>query len=248
MPSGFILHKGNSLSFDGLCNNGSRLTFGLLRFLKCCTDLVEIISINHDRVEIKCLKLLINRIRRTYFVNLPINLQIIIVYNHYQIVQLPVSCPHSSLPDLSLLNLTISGQGVYTIVLVIKFSGCCHTYCSRNSLPQRSTGHINARNMLHIRMSLQIRTCMAQCHKIFLREKSALCKCGIISRCYMSFGQYKTVTILHLRVLWINIHLFEIQICKNICRRQRSARMTGFCAVHCSYNALADFIRKFFQF
>lgn len=92
--------------------------------------------------------------------------------------------------------------------------------------------------MLHIRMSLQIRTCMAQCHKIFLREKSALCKCGIISRCYMSFGQYKTVTILHLRVLWINIHLFEIQICKNICRRQRSARMTGFCAVlplQCSY-------------
>ena len=44
MPSGFILHKGNSLSFDGLCNNGSRLTLGLLRFLKCCMEKLRMTS------------------------------------------------------------------------------------------------------------------------------------------------------------------------------------------------------------
>ena len=46
----------------------------------------------------------------------------------------------------------------------------------------------------------------------------------------------------------INIHLFKIQVGKDICCRKRSSRMTGFCAMYSSQNALADFIRHFGKF
>ena len=36
-------------------------------------------------------------------------------------------------------------------------------------------------------------------------------------RFVLSKGQYKTVAVFHLRILWINIHFFKIQIGKNIC-------------------------------
>ena len=51
----------------------------------------------------------------------------LIIYNYNKIVQLAVSCPHSSLPNLSFLNFTVSGKCIYTIILVVKFASCCHT-------------------------------------------------------------------------------------------------------------------------
>ena len=50
MPSCFIFHKGNSLSLDRLCNDCRRLTLGIFCFLKRRTDLIEIISINHNLI------------------------------------------------------------------------------------------------------------------------------------------------------------------------------------------------------
>ncbi len=49
-----------------------------------------------------------------------------------------------------------------------------HTHCCRDSLSQRTTGHIYTRDMFHIRMSLQVRTKMTQGFQIFYREISLL--------------------------------------------------------------------------
>ncbi len=64
----------------------------------------------------------------------------------------------------------------------------------------------------------------------------------------MSLRENKAVSVRVLRVLRINVHFFKIQICENLSRGERSARMAGFCRVHSDDNAFADFIRRLLQF
>ena len=193
-------------------------------------------------MEIERLKLLVDRVRRTYRVNGTVNLEVVVIHDHHQIIQLLKACPHGSLPDLSLLDLSVTAKCIYTVIFLIKLSCRSHSHCHREPLSQRTARHIHARNMLHIRMSLQIGSCVAQRHQILLREKSTLCKRSVKSGCRVSFGQHKPVTIRHLRILRINVQLLKVQICENICRRERSARVSRFCTVHRFYNAFADFI------
>ena len=66
------------------------------------------------------------------------DLQIVVVHNNNQIVQFPETCPHSCLPDLSLLDLTISAKCVDTVIFFIELACCCHSRCNRKSLSQRT--------------------------------------------------------------------------------------------------------------
>jgi len=84
---------------------------------------------------------------------------------------------------------------------------------------------------------------MAQGRQILYREIPPMCQRGIKSGSRMSLRQHKSVSVRFLRVLGINVHLFKIKIGKNIRSRKRSAGMSGLCAMHCCYNALADFVR-----
>ena len=92
MPSGLVFHEGNSFSFDCLCNNCSWHSLCLASLFESCFDLVKVISINIDHMEVKCLEFLIDRIWRVNVCNLSIDLKVVIVNDHYQVVQLSVSC------------------------------------------------------------------------------------------------------------------------------------------------------------
>ena len=110
MPAYLVLHEGNAFSFYGLCNDRSRHSLCLTRLFKCSTNLIKVISIDIDRMEIKCLKFFVDRVRRTYFINSSIDLKVIIVNDHNQIVQFAESCPHGSFPDLAFLDLIQEGN------------------------------------------------------------------------------------------------------------------------------------------
>jgi len=129
MPSDLVLHKGNSLSFDRLCNDGGRLPFHRLRFFECGVDLIKVISVNLDHMEVKCFKLLVDRIRRVDFLDRTVDLKIVIIYNHNQVVQLMAGCQHGCLPHLAFLDLTISEKCIHSVVCVIHFSCDRHSNC-----------------------------------------------------------------------------------------------------------------------
>ena len=64
----------------------------------------------------------------------------------------------------------------------------------------------------------------------------------------MSLGQNKAVPVLFLRVIRIDVHLFEVKICHDICDGKRAAGMSGFRCMNCGHNAFSYFIGCFFQF
>ena len=109
MPSGCVLHVGYALTLDSLGDDCGRLSLGIPRLLKGRTNLIKIVSIDNDGVEIERLKLLIDLIWRAYLVNLSVDLQIVVIHDYNKVVQFSVACPHGCLPDLTLLNLAVSG-------------------------------------------------------------------------------------------------------------------------------------------
>ena len=56
----------------------------------------------------------------------------------------------------------------------------------------------------------------------------------------MPFGQNKFISALHLRVLWVDVHLLEIQRGHNVCGRKRPTRVSGPCLMYCFYNVRTD--------
>ena len=160
-------------------------------------------------MEIECLELLIDRIRRAYLVDRSIDLQIIVIYHNTEVVQLTEACEHGCLPYLAFLDLTVTQQCVYTEITILHLCTQCHTYCCGNALSQGSGRHIHAGDM-DAGMTLQIGTQVTQSRQILYREISSVSQCGIESGSCMTLGQYESVTLLHIGILWVNVHLLKI--------------------------------------
>jgi hypothetical protein len=94
-------------------------------------------------------------------------------------------------------------------------------------------------------MSLQIRSQVAQRGKILHRKIASVGQCGIQARRRMSLGKHKPVSVLLLRILRIDIHLFKIEIGKYVRCGQGAARMSRFSAMYCGNDSLANFISCF---
>ena len=199
-------------------------------------------------MEIKRLEFLIDGVGRAYFVNPAVDLKTVVVHDHHQIVKLTETGEHSRFPHLAFLNLAVAQKSVYSVGVVAEFRGKSHSHCRGDTLSERSAGHIHARDMFHIRMSLKIGTQMTESLQIFFGEVSSLCQNGIQARRCVSFGEDETVAVRLLRIFGIDVHFFKIQVCKYICRRKRSARMAGFCSMDCRYDIFADFVGNLLKF
>lgn len=87
MPAGLIFHKGDTLAFYGFCNDGCRHFLRLSCFCKSIRNLIEIMSVDFDDVEVEGLKLIRNRIGRTYILDLSVNLKSVVVYDDAKVVE-----------------------------------------------------------------------------------------------------------------------------------------------------------------
>ena len=130
-----------------MSNDTGGLSLSCLCFLKCSADRVKIMSVDVDYMEVERLELLIDRIRRTYLVNRSVDLKTVVVHDDYEVVKLSVACKHSSLPNLTFLNLTVSKECIHTIVLALELSAECHSDCCGNALTEGAGGHIYAGNV-----------------------------------------------------------------------------------------------------
>src|SRR5699024_4304826 len=92
------------------------------------------------------------------------------------IVKLTETGEHSRFPHLAFLDLAVAQKSVYSVGVVAEFRGKSHSHCRGDTLSERSAGHIHARDMFHIRMSLKIGTQMTESLQIFFGEVSSLCQ------------------------------------------------------------------------
>lgn len=74
MPACLILHERNALSFDTLGNDRRWHSLCLTSLTECSINLLKVMCINLNNMEIKCLKLVRERIWRTYILNISIDL------------------------------------------------------------------------------------------------------------------------------------------------------------------------------
>ena len=97
---------------------------------------MTVLHINH--VEIKSLELLVNRIRIVDFLERSVDLKVIVIYDHAQVIELLCACEQGCLPYLALLYLAVADQCIYAVILVLKF--CCQRHADRagNTLSQGS--------------------------------------------------------------------------------------------------------------
>ena len=107
-------------------------------------------------MEVERFEFIIDGIRGVYLADRSVDLKIVVIYNDAQVVQMLRACEHGSLPYLTLLDLAVAQQCVYTIAVAGYLCGKCHTNCCGDSLSQRSAGHIKTRCVLHTGMSLKM--------------------------------------------------------------------------------------------
>ena len=218
MPGCLVLHKGNPPALHRAGNDGCGHPLDIPGLGKGAANLVKIMAVNVDHVEIEGFQLPVNGIGRADLLYIPVDLQAIVVNDQHQVVQPAVAGKHGCLPDLSLLNLTVSCQGIHPVIGMIQLPCQSHAYSCRKALAQGSAGHIHAGNMLHIRMPLQIRAHMPQRGQILHREEAPVRQRGIKPRRHMPLGQHKPVPCSILGILGIYLHLLKIKIGEEICR------------------------------
>ena len=63
---------------------------------------------------------------------------------------------HSSFPDLTFLDLTVSQNGIDPVILPVHLPRQRHPYSGGDALPQRPSGHIHAGYMDHIGMAREM--------------------------------------------------------------------------------------------
>ena len=187
MPGRLVFHKGDSFPLYSLRNDGGWFSFDFGRFQERLMKLRHIVSVFHtNHVEIKRLEFFVYRVCGAYLINRAVNLQIVIVHDHHQIIQLPVTCKHGRLPDLAFLQLPVSKKRVYAVRRTVHLCRQGHPDRCRDPLPQRAAGHIHAFDMFHIRMPLKVRTDLAQREQILLGKIPPLCQNSVQSRRIMA--------------------------------------------------------------
>ena len=88
--------------------NAGRTSFGLPCLLKSPPESIKVLGININYIKVKCFKLLVYGVGGSDLIDGAVNLQIIIVHNHAQIVQLAEPGEHGRLPHLAFLDFAVS--------------------------------------------------------------------------------------------------------------------------------------------
>ena len=160
-----------------------------------------------------------------------VDLQTVLVYHDNEVVEVMVSSEHRRPPDLTFLYFAVAEERIGTIVFLVEFRGERHSAGSGNALSERACAHINAGGALHIGMSLQHSADVTQYGQFVPVEKALERQYRIKAGAAVTFGEHKAVTILPRGILGVNVHLFEIEIRKDVCGGKRAAGMTGLCVI-----------------
>ncbi len=169
-------------------------------------------------MEIESFKLLVDRIRAVDLFDRAVDLQVVVVNDHNEVVQLLGSREHGSFPYLAFFDLAVAQQCINTEVFVVQLAAQCHTAGSGNALAERTGAHVQSGQVLHGRMALQAGADLTQCLEFFYRKIASVRHGGIQTGRCMALGKNKAVSVRILGILRIDVHFLKIEISKNVCR------------------------------
>ena len=87
----------------------------------------------------------------------PVDLKPVVVHDETKVVKAMVAGKHRGLPDLPLLELTVTKQGIDAVAVTPQLSGERHAHGHRDPLAQGAGAHVNPGGIPHVGMSLELR-------------------------------------------------------------------------------------------
>ena len=122
-----------------------------------------------------------------------------------------------------------------------------HAHGGGDALAERAGGHIDARGVVHVGMTLQVAADMAQRLEILLGEEPTLGEHGVQARSAMALGEHKTVAIGLAGIGRVDVHFLKVQIGHDVGSAERTARMAGLGSVHAGDDALPYLVGNLFE-
>ena len=200
MPASLVLHVADALALGGLHHDGEGYTLGLLGLGKGGLHLVKVVTVDLSHFKTECLQLLRNGIGAHHVGDVAVDLQAVVVDDDAQVVQLVVVGQHKGLPNLALLDLAVTQQGVYPAVLALVLGGQSHAGGSGDTLAQRAGGHVHAGGLVHVGVSLEAAADVAQGLQLLPGEEALQGQGGVQAGGGVSLGKDEAVPLLPLGV------------------------------------------------
>src|SRR5690554_5988836 len=199
MPSHFILHEGNTLSFYGMGNDtlGLSMKWRIHSFYKA----LQIMSI-HKFKDFKSKGMIFNRqIPHVHdLFCFSIDLKLVVIHKQCKIAELIVPRRHGSLPHLTFLMFPISKDAVNLCSFTGESCSKGHAHGYGYPLSQGTCGSIKTSQLLLVRMSLKGASELTEGGKKTFVKITKVSKSCIKRWCCVSFGEHKAVSLWVLRV------------------------------------------------
>ena len=233
MPGSLVLHERDAFAFDGLCDQCGRLALDGFRFRKRGAHGIKVVAVHIDDMPAECPELLIEGLRSDDIGGLAVDLQTVDINDRTEIVTLVMGGCHCGLPDFAFFAFSVADQAVDAVILAGKLIGKRHAVRRRKALAKGTGGHVDARQVVHIRMTLKPAVELAEGKQFLFRQNAFLRKNRIEQGRSMTFGKNKAVALRRCEILpycifRCDIHDFKEQQGQNIRCAEGSARMPAF--------------------
>ena len=134
-----------------------------------------------------------------------------------------VAGKHRGLPDLPLLELTVTKQGIDAVAVTPQLSGERHAHGHRDPLAQGAGAHVNPGGIPHVGMSLELGPQVTQGLELLFGKVPPLGEGGVEARGAVALREDKAVALGLERIGRIDVHLLEVQVGEYLGRRERPA-------------------------
>ena len=122
-----------------------------------------------------------------------------------------------------------------------------HAHGGGDALAERTGGHVNARGVVHVGVTLQGAADVAQRLEILLGEESALGEHGVQTRRAVALGKHEAIAVGLAGVGRVDVHFLKVQIGHDVGSAERTARMAGLGSVHAGDDALPYLVGNLFE-
>ena len=200
-------------------------------------------TVHLDDIPVKGLKLFVQRLGRHHVSRLAVNLKAVDIHHRTEVVQMIFGGSHSSFPDLTFLDLTVSQNGIDPVILPVHLPRQRHPYSGRDALPQGPGGHIHAGHMDHIGMAGIMAFHRAEKFQLLHGKISLQCQRGIEGGGGVPLGKNQPVPVRGLRGFRVHLHGVEVKHRQDIGHRQRPSDMAGGSGKHSVHSQAADLCR-----
>ena len=134
---------------------------------------------------------------------------------------------HISLPDLTLLALTVADEGEDLRILAEMLGTERHTDSDGHALTERAGGSVHAGDLLRVGMTLQNGVQLAEVCVLVAGDEALGGEDCVVAGSGMTLGEHETITVGIMRVLRVNAHVVEENAGHQFHSGQRAAGVTA---------------------